>query len=212
MLMKTTISGRPRFTCRLVRVWISMLGDATAVEERGLGSRHLASCDACRRFFEACRELEGSLKRDASRRSEFDPTGLEERILRAIHLADRPPRRTIPGFTLISLAGAAVGVALAVFIFRGLLPQKTMEARSAKPPDAAEIVMAATAAPARLWTSLMPAAKALQERNPLQDEVDSVYSEARSAARGLALNFLPSSPENPSGGKSNPGWRNGVNG
>jgi hypothetical protein len=49
-----------------------------------------------------------------------------------------------------------------------------------------------------LWqNSVVPKAQTLVVDNPLQHELDSVYSDTRSALNFLALNFLPTTPATP---------------
>jgi hypothetical protein len=182
--MKTPAAHHPPLICRIGRGWMSVFGDATAGEPRGLGAGHVATCDDCRRFFSACDELEFALKRDAARHAPVVPTGLEQRIVRAVYLSAPEPHPRSTHFVPFALAGAAVCVALAVFVFQ----------RRFSPPRAAAPTNFVIVAD-DVWTSLKPSANALLSGDPLQNEVDLMVSDARSAVRFLERNFLPSPPE-----------------
>jgi hypothetical protein len=51
------------------------------------------------------------------------------------------------------------------------------------------------AVPTELFDEMQPKAMAVLEQDPLQNEVDAMKSDARSAVRFLAKNFLPGSAE-----------------
>ena len=190
--MSTSTAIRPRFTCRVVRSWISILGDGSPGQGRGLGSGHVATCGDCQRFYGDCRELESSLTRVALTSAQRVPTGLERRIVDAIRVSARPAPRRFPSLGLISLGGALAAVAFAVF----LVPK----APGPGNPEAlapAEIVAMAQSAANRVLSPLKPVTDTLEQQDPLQNQVASVYSDAQSAVRFLALNFLPSSATAP---------------
>ena len=90
------------------------------------------------------------------------------------------------------LTAAAASVAVAVF----LLPRQPA---SQKPgviaSTQAEEPINVAYAPKHIWNSLMTGSDALVEKNPVQDEVDAVYSDTKSAIRFLAMNFIPSDPK-----------------
>ncbi len=180
----------PRFVCRIVRLWGSVLGSAP--------SRHVESCADCRQFFRAGDELESALRRDAIRYAPVPPAGIERRIMQAI---DRSTRATRPARSprALILAGSAIAaVALIAFFvkyqaFPG--PGGTDTGPTAQVNDALVVAQSIST----LWQkSVVPSAQTLVVDNPLQHELDSVYSDTRSALNFLALNFLPTSPATPS--------------
>lgn len=64
-----------------------------------------------------------------------------------------------------------------------------------------------------VWGRLQPDAEALLEGEPLQREVDAFYADARSALGFLALNFLPSQPDETAKAAEQPAQRRrGFNG
>ncbi len=190
--MKTLISEHPRFVCRAVRGWISVFGDATAGAAGGFGSRHVETCEACQRFFAASHDLDLSLRRAAAGRTRDIPAGLDQRIIHAVNSSPRALHRLAGPSVWLMVAGAAASVALAVF----LLPRQP----AAQKPEAiastqTEEPINAAYAPRHIWNSLMTGSDALVEQNPVQDEVDAVYSDTKSALRFLSMNFIPSDPQ-----------------
>lgn len=186
---------RPRLTCRLVRKWAAAFGDPASRQPHGLGSRHLETCADCQAFFSACDDLDASLKRDASTFTQAPVAGLDDRILRAVRMSEPPPRRAHTRALTLSFAGAAACAAVAVFFFQRHNEDDaaTHLAEHGSLPSVADMMVAADALSDRLWNSLKPSAQALSDQNPLQQEIDLVYSDARSALDFLARNFLPSS-------------------
>jgi hypothetical protein len=87
---------------------------------------------------------------------------------------------------MLILAAAACALAL-VYVHRP----------AAKPvmPIAPEIALAKPALPVPAGESSWPNTAELLQKDPLQDEANSVYSDARSAVNFLAINFLPSTPQ-----------------
>ena len=179
--MKTHAMPRSRLICRLVRGWTSLFGEATAGEFRGLGARHVATCDDCRCFFAAGDELESALKRDAARQTAVPPAGIEQRIMGAVNVSALRPRSRPTRYLPLTLACAAAGIALTVMVFQWQ-PQRPREVAAAHP----------AVAPDQVWTSLKPSAEALLSGDPLQQEVDAVVTDAQSALRFLERNFSPS--------------------
>ena len=186
--MSTTPS--PRFVCRVVRLWSSVLGSAH--------SRHVETCADCRQFFRAGDELDSALRRDAVRFASVPPAGIERRIMQAIDRSTRAtrPARSPRAFILAGSAVAAVAL-IAFFIKYQAFPGTggTETNTSAQVSDALVVAQSIST----LWQkSVVPSAQTLVVDNPLQHELDSVYSDTRSALNFLALNFLPTSPATPS--------------
>jgi len=123
---------------------------------------------------------------------------MEQRIIHALR-ATEPVSRPVRSRRNLGLAfgGLAAGVALALFVVqRGAdsrLGGLALNGHSSDTDDARAIVAAAQALPQRLWSTLQPTAEQLTEKNSLQTELNSVYSNAQSAVSFLELNFLPSS-------------------
>ena len=185
--MSTTPS--PRFVCRIVRLSGSVLGSAH--------SRHVETRADCRRFFRAGDELESALRRDAVRYAPVPPAGIERRIMQAIDRSTRAAQPTRSPRALI-LAGSAVdAVALiAFFVKYQAIPggDGTEKNRTAQVNDALVVAKSIS----NLWqNSVASSAQTLVVDNPLQHELDSVYSDTRGALNFLALNFLPTSPATP---------------
>ncbi len=179
--MKTTTL---RWSCRFVRTWKSLAGDATNI---GLGSGHIAKCPDCQRYFAAADQLTSALRRDAVAERHAAPAGFDLRVLQAIHHEAAPRRRERHvGRLAFAVAGVAAAVVLALVPLR-------------QPPrQTASVVAVNSAALAPQLDAAMNALPALDasvasvlKKEPLQQEVQSVYADARSAVRFLALNFLP---------------------
>ncbi len=190
--MKNSPTSQPRFTCRVVRGWISIFGDATGGEPRGLGAAHLAGCEECREFFGACDELALALKRDAAREWREPPGGLEQKIMRAVNQSAPAPCPRAARHLPAVFAGVAACAAVAAVV---LLQSPPPLAVSRSPVAVAVAPRAPAVAPDQVWASLKPSTDALLAGDPLQHEVDAVVSDARTAFRFLERNFLPSMPE-----------------
>lgn len=178
---------RARLFCRIVRHWSS--------EE----SAHVAACADCQRFFAASRSLESALRCDANRISVEPDAGFEQRLLNAVRRAEAARAReesSRRGSGLWVAGAALVAVACAVFVFQresGKIGQ-TEVAGGATAADAAVIVDAVQSLSDRLVETVIPSAGAMVANNPLQRELDSLQTDARSALRFLAMNFLPAAP------------------
>jgi len=154
---------------------------------------HLASCADCQAYARGSVELDSELRREALalRRTAPAPSaGLARSIQQAVRreraAAPAPARLRFPLWASGSLAAAAA-VAFAVYFQR---PSDT-------PTPAATAVALVDAVgnfSARFNETLIPATGAMVANNPLQHELGSVYSDARSALNFLALNFLPTAP------------------
>lgn len=185
---------RPRLVCRIARVWHATVG--------ARDSGHAASCPDCRRYFGACDELESALRRDATALEAEAPIGLENRIMRAIAAETRPapaPARfaSVPRFALGATAIAAV-IALAVGAARWWpQPQRVNQANEIDAREIASLTAAAEAFSDEWLNTKLPEAGIAAVDNPLREEMDSVYADARSALSFLAMNFWPTTPASP---------------
>jgi hypothetical protein len=173
-----------RLVCRVVRSARTLLAD--------VGSGHVSTCADCRAFFRATDELELGLRRDAAaiRQSDATPSeGFERSILRAVRESTVPPPAGRSWTTAWATGAVAVAaIAGAVYLQQRPLP---VDSIAASPADAAALVDAVENFSSRFTETVIPSAGALVADNPLQRELGSVYSDARSALNFLALNFLP---------------------
>ena len=195
--MKSSPPNAPRFVCRLVRWRIALFGQEGQERSALAHSKHVVSCPECCAYFSATQQFESTLRRSAVRQPTAFPEGLEQRIVHAVRAAE-PTSRPVRSRRKIMLAfgGLAAGAALALFVI-----QRAPESGQGNlavnehvtDSDARAIVAAAQALPQQLWSTLQPTAEKLTEQNPLQTELNSVYSNAQSAVSFLELNFLPSS-------------------
>jgi hypothetical protein len=198
--MSTVSSPRPRFACRVVRLW-SSLGESEPVA-------HVASCADCRRFFAASAALEANLRARAAR-CVPTPAGLERSILHAVRTSEADaaaaaaPRRAWPRWLP---AGAAATAVLAVVVIVSLPRERPVEmppqaapahvtAVTVTPDEMVQLLASAAAAGNHWWQTTLPSATIALEQNALQQELASVYADARSALDFLALNFLPKTAE-----------------
>ena len=160
-------------------------------------SRHIETCADCRQFFHAGDELESALRRDAARYAPVPPEGIDRRIMQAVERSTRTARPAHSPLALILAGSAVAAVALIVFFVKyPIFPERdgTATNRTAQVNDALVVAKSIST----LWqTSVVPSARTLVADNPLQHELDSVYSDTRTALNFLALNFLPTSPATP---------------
>jgi hypothetical protein len=184
----------PRVLCRVVRQWCAIAGSQS--------SRHVASCAECQRYFARVSEFDHALRRDAMEITQINAVGtdsLERQILRAVRNS-APARRadSRPQGWLLGGLAAAAAIAIGAVLFHGSFPGSSQEqiARANPMPAAADaeiIVDAVESLSYRLVDSVIPTTGEFVATNPLQREMSSVYSDARSAVDFLALNFLPRS-------------------
>jgi RNA polymerase sigma factor (sigma-70 family) len=128
----------------------------------------------------------------ASRESAPPPTGLENRILRAVAESriQRPRRRFPLPLAVGAAASAAVLLAAAMFLRTAPEPDHPGE-------EIAVLLQTADSLAERWWNSVVPGTATLVHENALQQELTSVVAGARSALDFLALNFLPVAPAPP---------------
>jgi len=220
--MNTSTAERPRLVCRAVRRWISVCGDGTAGADGGIGSRHVETCASCRQYFAAGSNLEASLRRATAAQSQRIPAGLEQGIIRAVNQSNLAPRRPARPAAWFALAAVAASLALAIWILpRSVSPRRVPEVASLPTPTQTltqtptPVLVPGTPGPAlaaseevlpgHILNSLVAGSDALVQTNPVQDEVDSVSADTKSALHFLAVNFLPDHPKKAADEEADPG-------
>jgi hypothetical protein len=184
-----TFLDRPAFRCRVVRRWCALTGSAAVP--------HVHSCGDCRAYFQAAAALEHSLRSSVPAESDV-ASGLEQRILRAVR--ESTPAPQLSGRRRAAVWPAAVALpALAAAALVVLWPKQPAPRLAAQPVavanasavDAAAVVSAVESFSNRLVDTVIPTTAEFVATNPLQQEMDSLYADARSALGFLAMNFLP---------------------
>lgn len=185
--MSSPTSHRPTLACRLTRLRAS-LADQPPSGVR----RHCATCADCRQYFDTVTALETRLRRSAAPARATAPATLEARILNAVDRSQREERRPSSrgAWGLAAVAAAALA---AVIAFR-IHPAPPVDA-SPEVASIEDVMTVASELPKQWLATLRPGAVKLLEANPLQTEIASVGSDARSALSFLALNFLPTNEE-----------------
>lgn len=185
--MKITSSHQPRFRCRVART-------ARAVME-GAGERHVSGCADCQAFYRAAETLEQELRRDASavREAAPEPTSeLAHSIMRAVRedtVESQPARFRIPVWPMSAIAAAAIVAVIAV-----QWPVTPSRSTVVTADETAAIVQALERFSVKLTDTVIPTTGEVLANNPLQKELGSAYSDARSALDFLVLNFMPATP------------------
>jgi hypothetical protein len=175
--------NRPRLVCRLTRLRASLTAHpASGVRE------HRASCADCRNYFATAEQWDGHLQREAAPVRETASESLESRILHAVTRSQAQERRTPRGLSW-GMAGLAAVAIATIVILRTPEPPPTAAPQMASIQD---VLVVADELPRQWLATLEPGAVKLLEENPLQTEIASVGSDARSALNFLAMNFLPS--------------------
>ncbi|MBL9187966.1 MAG: hypothetical protein JNK23_10840 [Opitutaceae bacterium] len=173
-------SPRPRLICRIARPFNTVTGG---------GARHLETCTDCQAYFAAAETLERTLRRDApawsAATTPAPSTGFEQRLLHAVRPPAAPKRSRVAH--LGWMAATALTAAIAVALFR----PAGSPADKATAADAALLAEAVSQVSRGLVERMIPTTGALVADNPLQREFGAIRSDARSALRFLAMNFLP---------------------
>lgn len=178
----------PRLRCRLVRFGLSLRG------ETGIFARHVAACADCRRVARAGEEWESALRGEARGVRSEPPIGLERLILQAVASAPRPEAPFRP--PLFVLGAAAIAVVILAVIFRNPPAGESGRDRiMAANAQAAATIDALKMISDNLLDAVEAPPSVAATSNPLRQEMDSVYADARYALGFLALNFLPSRGE-----------------
>lgn len=156
-------------------------------------TRHLETCASCREFYARQRAVAGMLQRPVADEEPY-PDGLNASIMRAIDEPDdsaayAAPRRRQFSPWLPPLAFASVALLAALYlVVRQPDPEEPVLASSE--PAAIEEVVVQETAPSeyiRSWSIAI--------NQPLDNELESVVADARSAVQFLAFNFLPEKTE-----------------
>ena len=190
----------PRFVCRATRAWSAKLQPDRCGEPASLFTSHVANCPACHDYFAACGELDTALRTEARSMRSAHP-GLETRVIQAVDRSRAPLRhRPSRGGWGLGLAGFAVAsLAVAVFVSKAPTPSAPDSRDVALDSQAMMESFAAMGTASReWWNAVAPSAAELARQDPLRDELDSVYSDAQTAAAFLARNFLPDAGLSPS--------------
>jgi hypothetical protein len=186
--MNTPDSDRPRLLCRVIRLWAALRGDDHATSATGLAGRHAAGCADCRAYFGTADAFENQLRREARTQIRPMPEGLDYQIIQAIRRTSAPARRRSPTLPILYALAGAAAVAVAAFL---VVRQIVVPPRDDPSADIRMLVTMVQAVPGQLRQTVAPSAVELARRDPLRQELDSVYSDARSALNFLAANFLP---------------------
>lgn len=203
-------SNNSRFICRLARRCSVLFGSSETLGEGGWAGRHIEHCADCQAFYAANDEFDALLKADA-RRSAAAPAGLENAIIAGFRQSSPRQERAIERrrsrSPMFAFAGAAmVAAALAVAFTLSLnkpKPKNDLVESGATPEDVQQTLEAARGASQTLWASVKPSAEVLKEADPLNHELNSVFSDARNAVNFLALNFVPNASGKNSRDESN---------
>ena len=154
---------------------------------------HLGSCASCRRFHDRQRAVVNRLQKEAPVGTGY-PAGLNASILRAIREPVPTPARRDPAQLRVSpwlapLSFASIALVAALYLILRQ-PASSPPRMADQEAPAREQNVAAEKAPGdyiRSWSVAI--------NQPLDNELDSVVADARSAVRFLAINFLPEPQE-----------------
>jgi hypothetical protein len=185
---------KTQLTCHLVRGWKGIFG--SSVPHEGIGAGHIAGCPACQAYFAASSELTAALRRGAVEQRQDAPAGFDLRVLAALNepAPRRAPRERHVGRLVLAFGGVAAAVAL-VFVPLSRRPRSHVE-NTVPAGNTAAMPVPATLNPI---PALDASVNAVLAKEPLQQEVHSVYADARSAVRFLEMNFLPDAPTDANG-------------
>ena len=183
---------RSRVVCRIARQWAAWRGETPA---------HAATCPECREYFHSLEVLDHRLRRGACEAQPVMSTGFERRILSAVRASTREAAAVEPPRLWLPVAAGAVAVAVVAVALissnRTVRPGAGGSALEVTRADAAVLVGAVQTFSDRFVGSVLPSTGEFVANNPLQQEAESLYADARSAVGFLAMNFLPARRENP---------------
>jgi hypothetical protein len=148
--------------------------------------------------------LESSLRQEAAKVYVAPAPGLEARIGHAVDRSARQPqRRTERNGWSWRLATGLAAMSAAVVLVQ---LQKRHSVPAAESAATVQDVLEVASDLNRNWIgSVQPNALKMVQSNPLQTEIASVRSDARSALNFLALNFLPKAGDEGTTGMSDSG-------
>ncbi|MEO6004340.1 MAG: hypothetical protein ABIZ04_19525 [Opitutus sp.] len=184
--MNSEQSNRPKLVCRVTR-WRAALFDGSAATVRG----HSATCADCQTYFASASQLENALRQNAPAVGAIAPGTLESRIINSVQRSQQPERTAShPMAWLVTGLGVTAAAMFLLVRMNEPQPRVTQEQFA----SVAQVLNLAIELPERI-SNLQPDALQLLETNPLQTEIASVQSDAQSALKFLALNFLPTSTD-----------------
>jgi hypothetical protein len=199
-------SPRPSLICRVVRQWESSQGPADGNGQTWVAERHMETCDVCQAFFAedgAFEEMMRGAARVEMHAGEALPdAGFDLRILQAVRESVPEPEsvRESRGGRVrsfgFSLAAVAAGVALALVVAqREVTPENGGPVVAVDGGDETTVAGESLTVVAADWLDSVDArgsALEMVRRNPLEEEIESISTDARSVIGFLAMNFLPS--------------------
>jgi len=185
---------KPRWICRVLRGARALAGsDAT----HGMADAHFATCSDCQQYFSGLDRLARDLKEAARVAQQPAPAGFDSRVLAA--LRQKQPERRVRQRRFSQAAFAVAGVAAAVALV--VIPlRRTARVNRTIPQGSSATVGVEVAQAIDSLPNLTASVRTALQQQPLQEEIDSMSADARSAVDFLALNFLPDgAPESAKG-------------
>ncbi len=154
---------------------------------------HLDTCPSCRRFYARQQGVAEVLQRPVADEEPY-PVDLNASILRAIERADRynenpaPQRhRLSPWLAPLAFASVALLAAIYLLVRKPEMDRPAMASEETAPIEQVVVQETAPSHYIRSWS--------LAINQPLDNELESVVADARSAVQFLAFNFLPEEPK-----------------
>lgn len=150
---------------------------------------HLESCASCRAFYEGQRTLDRALQHPVADKEPY-PAGLNTAIMRAIRSPDEEVqvpavrrRQFSPWLTPLAFASVALLAAVYLLVREPKLDEPVLA--NVEPAPIEDVVVQETPPSdyIRSWSIAI--------NQPLDNELESVVADARSAVQFLAFNFLP---------------------
>ncbi len=191
--MKSPSIESPQISCRLIRVAsIYRSGDVSTGQAPDTQA-HVRSCASCQDYFSARGALDFALRAGASGQRVTPDSQFANSIKRAVHAAAAAPNGASRRRALWPAFGLASGAAALILAFAIRPKPAATPHASASSVIAGEPVLLTfddvQKLPATLRSVVPPAAGALLQQDPLQQEVNAVYADARAAWRFLEANF-----------------------
>ncbi len=179
----------PVLLCRCVQLRAALARQARGTPPRWC-RRHLAACPRCQLELAAETALEDRLRRGPAPQLPPAPVGLNARILAALDRASRPPApvRAGGGWKPALAAAALVVLAAGGLIWSNRSRPAPQHAASTPAPPRPVLTV-----PTNLVVPDAEQLLALTARlnDPLQQELDRVLNDLRTAGQSLAATFLP---------------------
>jgi hypothetical protein len=159
----------------------------------------VSGCVACQEFFRTSNQLDSALRRAATVSVTAPSSHLEQQIVTALRRSTRshaPARKARPRFfggaNSLWSASAAAAVLAGAVVF---LSRDRVDARRITAPEVVAMADTVKTLSNEFIGSVLPSAGAMVANNPLQQELDSIFSDAQSALGFLKMNFLPASDQ-----------------